>query len=169
MRAQCHVILSRVSRWMDEDIPTNVVCYMTSSFTKQNINLKLCSTKPYLSIYVYVLTSYTSTVSFSLPSMASSIIPRHYCSNFATTPILFHSNNHSKSLNYPFLNTNVGGFSRSFTTRCSYQTPPTHHSQFDHKHVSFLKICSFLMYDVVSFVWRLCNWFWTFFFFFLLM
>lgn len=66
--------------------------------------------------------------------MASSIIPRHYCSNFATTPILFHSNNHSKSLNYPFLNTNVGGFSRSFTTRCSYQTPPTHHSQFDHKH-----------------------------------
>lgn len=32
------------------------------------------------------------------------------------------------------MNTNVGGFSRSFTTRCSYQTPPTHHSQFDHKH-----------------------------------
>ncbi|XP_045812441.1 peptidyl-prolyl cis-trans isomerase CYP38, chloroplastic [Trifolium pratense] len=64
--------------------------------------------------------------------MASSIISCHYCSNFATTPILFHSNNHSKRLKNPFSHTNVG--LRSFTTRCSYQPPPTHHSQFDHKH-----------------------------------
>ncbi|WJX65405.1 Peptidyl-prolyl cis-trans isomerase, chloroplastic [Trifolium repens] len=64
--------------------------------------------------------------------MASSIISCHYCSNFATVPILFHSNNHSKRLNNPFSHTNVG--LRSFTTRCSYQPPPTHHSQFDHKH-----------------------------------
>ncbi|CAK8533629.1 unnamed protein product [Lathyrus sativus] len=64
--------------------------------------------------------------------MASSIIPRHYCSNFASTPILFHSNTHSKPLNYSFSHTNLG--LRSFTTRCSYQPPPTHHSQFDDKH-----------------------------------
>ncbi|XP_058778681.1 peptidyl-prolyl cis-trans isomerase CYP38, chloroplastic-like [Vicia villosa] len=64
--------------------------------------------------------------------MASSIIPRHYCSNFASTPILFHSNTHSKPLNYSFSHTNLG--LRTFTTRCSYQPPPTHHSQFDHKH-----------------------------------
>ncbi|CAI8594476.1 unnamed protein product [Vicia faba] len=64
--------------------------------------------------------------------MASSIIPRHYCSNFASTPILFHSNTHSKPLNYSFSPTNLG--LRSFTTRCSYQPSPTHHSKFDDKH-----------------------------------
>ncbi|XP_004489294.1 peptidyl-prolyl cis-trans isomerase CYP38, chloroplastic [Cicer arietinum] len=65
--------------------------------------------------------------------MASSIISLHYCANFPTTPILFHSNKHSKFLNYQFSHTNVG--LRSFTTRCSYQPPQQpHHSQFHDKH-----------------------------------
>ncbi|KAI5442430.1 peptidyl-prolyl cis-trans isomerase CYP38, chloroplastic [Lathyrus oleraceus] len=64
--------------------------------------------------------------------MASSIIPRHYCSNFASTPILFHSNTHSKPLNYSFSHTNLG--LKTLNTRCSYQPSPTHHSQFHDKH-----------------------------------
>lgn len=74
---------------------------------------------------------------YSLISMASSsIIPRHHC--FATTPILFHSNTFSKRLTCPLSHTNVVGF-RGFSVRCSYQPPP-HHSEFQNKHVSFLKI-----------------------------
>ncbi|KAK7271682.1 hypothetical protein RJT34_27781 [Clitoria ternatea] len=75
----------------------------------------------------------------SLISMASSIIPCHYCAS-VPTPKWFNSNN-SRRFTFPLSLPNAK--LRRFNARCSYQPP--HHSQFqnNHKERSFsLKHCA---------------------------
>lgn len=167
---QCDVILSGASRWMDEDVPPKWWPFSASSFyfTEHNKPQVLLKTLSIFVIYNIQLPLLLLSVSFSLChmkicsliSMASSTIPCHYCATVFTTPILFHPNSHSRRLTYPLSHTNAAGL-RGFSARCSYQPP--HHSEFQNKHVSLLKIWSFFLFFFqkkmlfVSHEWRLCT------------